>query len=347
MNKTVIRVLGQQEFQVSKDECDKADEILNENTIKNISTMPQIFWCGDNNIHIEKPLTYHKDFCCFTHMVGLPKHPSTGIEEPLTDFQIEFFEEIKKTVTKSEGTNEIDWLRLDHKFHVLKGRQMGFTEIVLRVIQFFCFSRYKGYNVGIIAGTTGQLAIKDLRRFYRLFDNIRYTLDTKQFKGNVIKLVNGTVIEAFKASEEALTGDTKYKCVFMDEAAKWKLIDDTPVFNSVMPLVRSNGADLFLVSTPKGPLKMFYKIYQEPEDFVMLKYDIWRAENNLYTTQQIKNMLHTTKEDPYQEYLCEFTIGENSIFGKVEDEDKEDITLWGDEDKQYNKDKQKDEFEEW
>ena len=278
------------------------------------------FWCGDTTLHLTKE-NYHEDYCCLTHAVGLPEHPGTGQAEPLTPFQVDFFNAVNKAVAQPDGMSVTEWKRLAHKFHLNKGRQMGFTEIVLRVIQYYCFNRYAGYKVGIIAATNGKLAGKDLRRFYRLFAKIPTVL-TGTPKSNVIQLVNDTTVEAFPASEEALTGDTNYKCIFMDEAAKWKLVDDTPVFNSVMPIVRSNGSDLFLVSTPKGPLKMFYKIYKDPQDFVMLEYDIWAAEGNMYTKTQIENMIATSKEDPNQEYLCKFTIGQDSIFGLIGDDDR-------------------------
>ena len=182
-------------------------------------------------------------------------------------------------------------------FHILKGRQMGFTEIVLRVIFHFCFSRYAGSNVGIIAATNGKQANKDLRRFYRLFKTI-IQVTKGPVKSGKLELINNTVVEAFPASEEALTGDTDYACIFMDESAKWKLVDDTPVFNSVMPIVRSNGADLFLVSTGKGPIKMFYQIYLDPQEFVKLEYNILRTVGNLYTKEQVDNMIASSKEDP-------------------------------------------------
>jgi len=42
-------------------------------------------------------------------------------------------------------------------------------------------------------------------------------------------------------------------------------------------------------------------------------------------------MLKTTKEDPNQEYLGKFTIGEHSILGAITDEDRDDnLTEWGD-----------------
>ncbi|GAG07747.1 unnamed protein product [marine sediment metagenome] len=204
---------------------------------------------------------------------------------------------------------------------------MGFTEIVLRIILHLSFSRYAGANVGIIAATNGSLAKKDLRRLARLYKSIP-TVVEQWIKSNTIRIVNGTVIEAFAASEEALTGDTKYKCIFMDEAAKWKLVDDTPVFNSILPIVRTNGADFFLVSTPKGPVKMFYKIEQDPQDFVMFEYTIWETEGNLYTKEEIEKMISSSKEDPEQEYLCKYKAGQDSIFGTVSMDDQQGKIEW-------------------
>ncbi len=288
-----------------------------------------VFWCGDTTIHLTDP-NYTDRRCCLTHTVGLPRHPATQLEMPLTHFQIDFVKKVIDAVTNPGTKSKEDWDRLHHAFHLNKGRQMGFTEIVLRIIQYFCFNRYAGRNVGIMAATNGELAKKNLRRFYRLFANIKSMLKGP-LKGRIVEIINNTVVEAFPASEEAVTGDTNYAAFFMDESAKWKLVDDTPVFNSVMPIIRMNGADLYLVSTPKGPIKMFYKIKKDPQEFVMMEYDIWQAEGNIYTTEQIKVMLATTKEDPNQEYLCKFTIGEHSILGAITDEDRDEgLTEWGD-----------------
>ncbi len=286
------------------------------------------FWCYNTTKH-EEDESYHKDFCCLTHVVGLPLHPATIKPMALTPFQVDFVERVILAVTNLGDVTDDDWKRLHHMFHILKGRQMGFTEIVLRLIQYFCFNRYAGKNIGIMAATNGSLAAKDLRRFARLFNNIRGVVKGK-IKNKKLELINDCSIEAFAATEEAMTGDTKYACVYMDESAKWRLVDDTPVFNSVMPIVRSNGADLFLVSTFKGPIKMFYKIFKDPQEFVCFVYDIWHASGNLYTKEQIENMLATSKEDPDQEYLCKATIGRDSILGAVSDADRsDDVVEWG------------------
>ena len=285
------------------------------------------FYCKNNTLHTDYPKDYHTKFCCISHVVGLPTHPATQLPMPITDFQMDYVEKVIAEVTNNGTMSDEEWLRLSHKFHVLKGRQMGFTEITLRIIQYFCFSRYAGQNIGIMAATNGRLANQDLKRFARLFKNIPEVV-TQGVKANKFILVDGTNIEAFPASEEAMTGLTNFACVFLDESGKWKLIDDTPVFNSILPIIDSNGADLFLVSTPKGPIKMFYKIYKDPKDYVMLKYDIWRTEGNMYNKEQIEEMLNTSKADPNQEYLCQFTIGEDSIFGTVTAEDKSNFEEW-------------------
>jgi len=285
------------------------------------------FYCGDNTKH-ETNLDYHNDFCCTMHVARLPVHPATKKEMPPTPYQLEFVEAIMKAVTKPQDMSQENWDRLEHMFHVLKGRQMGFTEIVLRVIFHFCFSRYAGSKVGIIAAVNGKLANKNLRRFMQLFIHIKSVVPNG-IKSSVLTIINGTTIEAFPASEEAMTGDTKYACIFMDESAKWKLVDDTPVFNSVMPIIRSNGADLFLVSTFKGPIKMFYKIWNDKDpDFMFLEYTIERTVGNLYTAEQVDKMISSSTEDPDQEYMCIPSSGRDSIFGAVKSEDQQGMTEW-------------------
>jgi len=300
------------------------------------------FWCGNDTLHIKDPDYKHTARCCTTHIIGLPRHAATNEEMPLTPFQVDLA--IKVIDGRLKFGDAIAQMRRPLLMHLLKARQMGFTEIVLRLIIHLSFSRYAGSNIGIIAATNGSLAKKDLRRLARLLKSIPNVVE-QWIKNSTIRLVNGTVVEAFPASEEALTGDTKYKCIFMDEAAKWRIVDDTPVFNSILPIVRTNGADLFLVSTPKGPVKMFYEIHENPQDFVMFEYDIWHTEGNLNTKEEIEVLLASSKEDPEQEYLCKYKTGKDSIFGSVSAEDMEGKSEWLTEDNDVEKEEDYDEVE--
>ena len=284
--------------------------------IKFLSTLP--FWCHDNTLH-ERMKDYRKNGCCFTHTVGLPRKPKTGEVLPLTPYQVEFAETV---INNRAGTTD------SRKYHLNKGRQMGFTEIVLRVIQYLCLHAYAGYHVGIIAATNGELARKDLRRFEELFAHVPELVYTPIANRKIV-LTTGTEVEAFRASEEAITGDTFYKGILMDEAAKWKNRSDAPLFNSIMPIIDTNGADLFLVSTPKGPVKTFYEIHKEPKDFIKMTYDLWCAAGNLYTPEHVQYMIDNATQDANQEYLCKFTFGSDAVFGEVGPEDRsDDVVEW-------------------
>lgn len=303
-----------------------------------LSTLP--FWCKNNTLHHKNHNYQSTAKCCITHVVGLPRHPATDEEMIPTKYQLDLVDKVLTGRLKFGDT--IAQMRKALKIHIKKGRQMGFTEIVLRIIQHLCFTRYKGRKIGIIAATNGSLAKKDLRRFARLFKNIslviktwistrnRSSTDIGSGGKNVMELVNDTEIEAFSASEEALTGDTKYGCIFMDEAAKWKLVDDSPVFNSILPIVRTNGSDFFLVSTPKGPTKKFYTIDMEhnESEFIFLVYDITLTIGNLYTQEQVDDMLSSSAEDPLQEYMTQYRAGDDSIFGVVSLEDQQGKEEW-------------------
>ena len=243
------------------------------------------------------------------HVVGLPTHRITGQPTALTPYLEDFIEKVDKH--KERG-----WKNKPNKFHLNKGRQMGFTEIVLRIILYYCLHGYAGWKVGIIAATSGDLARNDLYRLQVMLHNIWECL-VWESNANRIQLVNGTIIKAFPASKEGITGDTNYKCIFMDEAAKWNLVDDSAIFNSIEPIINSGAGDFFLVSTPLGPIKKFYKIHQDPKDFVKFVYDIWCAEGNLYTREEIQYMIDSSTLDPNQEYLCMFTYGQNAILGMV------------------------------
>lgn len=299
----MLRYVNGKAIQVDKNAFDLADSIVSNAKY----ALPSVFHCGS------KPAGN----CCITHVIGLPYHPAKRHTMELTPYQMEFADMIRNSRPK--------------KYIVNKARQIGFTEIVLRVILYEALcGKYAGGKIAIIAGTNADLARKNLRRLYDMCRNIRYVVKDGYFRGHVMNLHNGTVIEAFKANEEAITGDTNYRCVFIDESAKWRLRDDSAVFNSILPLVETNNADLFLISTPKGPIKKFYEIWtDEHSDFEKLKYDIHAASGSMYTPEQIQEILQHSIEDVNQEYLCQFTVGRNSIFADytTEKEDFEELDL--------------------
>ncbi len=271
----------------------KVQEMLRPAQVQDLSKLS--FYCGKKQ----------KQNCCFTHLVGLPKSPSTYNPMPLMPYQTQFF----KTVQNPRY----------HKFHVNKSRQMGMTELILRIIQYRGFSKYAGGKVIIIAGTREKTTKKLMQRLKELFRNIPNVIQKSDDLS--IKLYNGTTFEGLPARAEAILGDTKIKAIFMDEASKWYMTDDEPVMNAVKPIVDINKSDLFMISTPNGPKGFFYKIERDTNDFMKIKYDIYQAVGFLYSQEEAEEMLKDTSVDTDQEYLNQYTTGRNSIFGTVLDDE--------------------------
>ena len=264
------------------------------------------FWC--------KKVNSDTTNCCFSHKVGMPLHPATLQPMQYMSHQIEF-------------TNHVTKDSHQKKIHVNKSRQIGFTEIVLRAIQFLCFNKYAGGKVMIIAGTREKTSKKIMQRFKQLFDDIpQYVKSTTDL---VTILNNGTTIEALPSSSEAIRGDTKINCVFIDEAAFFNRIDDSIVMDAIRPIIMTNKSDLFMISTPNGPQGFFHRIeHTENNGYYMMKPNIWNAVGVIYTKEEAEEELQRADVDVEQEYLNQYTTGRDSIFGKVTAEDEEDIEQW-------------------
>ena len=156
-------------------------------------------------------------------------------------------------------------------------------------------------------------------RLEELFaDALTSTINEKESGSMHLVLKNGTEYWGGPATVETFTGWTKFGAFMLDEAAKWNLVNDRPVLNAMLPIARSNRSDVFMISTPKGPRGFFYHIHQaetKETQFSRAKYDIYEGGYELYSYDEIEEMISSSEEDPMQEYLCQFTIGRDSIFG--------------------------------
>jgi len=264
-------------------------------------------WIGPTTTTALKLMT--KDFHKFNNIIGLPKHPQTFKPHRLTEIQTEVFDK------NIHPTKQV-------KLHLNKARQCGWTELMLRILAFHSFHKYTGGKIIIIAGTREKTTKDIFYRFISLFRNIpEYIAETGSL---YMKLFNGTEIYGMPANPEAVAGWTKIKAFFMDEAAKWNLVDDYPVINTILPIVKTNKSDLFMISTPKGPRGFFYDFDIAENDFTKLTIDIHEGGSELYTKDEIQHMVDSTEEDPDQEYLNKYTTGRDSIWGEVTDDHRTD-----------------------
>lgn len=252
------------------------------------------------------------NFILFNELIGLPKHPHTNQIMPLMPYQTEFFKEV-------HPTRQV-------KFHINKARQMGFSELVLRIIAYHSFFKYKGKQIIIIAGTGERLtATKLMRRFKMLFENIpeqvygwtpgKRVIDIGPY--NQLLLKNGTFIQALPSNSGAVRGDTKIGAIIMDEAAHFDAVDDSPVMDSVGPIVFTNQSDLFMLSTPNGRRGFFYNLSRDPQDYILRIFSYRETIGFLYASEDWDKELSRTDIDVEQEYKNQYTTTRRSYYGDV------------------------------
>ena len=258
------------------------------------------FWCGK---------TIPKTNCCFSHIVGMPSHTHT-----LNEMK---FMPHKEDLVKQACTNK------HTKFQVNKSRQIGLTEIVLRIIQYLAFTKYAGGRIMVIAGTREKTTKKVMDRLKLLFQNMPELLVPNTSSMN-LEMTNGTQFEGFPSNSDAIRGDTKIRAIVVDEAAHFNLTDDSVVMNAIEPIVLTNKSDLYLVSTPRGQRGFFYDIGIGENDFKKLQYDYTCAIGWIYSKEDMEQELTRTDLDVDQEYRCQYTSSRSSIFGVISDEATEE-----------------------
>lgn len=243
----------------------------------------------------------------FAKRVGYPPHVLTQEPTPFAPFQLAYVDTIERMQKRY------------HKFHLNKSRQSGWSALHLYIIAWRGFNKYAGQQCRIVAGNRSTITAKLITRLKAIFRSIPEVVDEKKSRDDLIlTLRNGTVYEGLPANPVASTGDTQIRAWLLDESTKWKLIDDQPVMNSIMPLVRSNHADCFMISTPDGPRGFFWELdtkNRNEDEWFYYKSNIWATEGYLYTKQEIEKMLADPTIDAAQEYLNQYTMGRNSIFG--------------------------------
>ena len=261
------------------------------------------FFCGSIN---------PKKNCCFSHLVGLPQHPATMQPMKIMPHQLDL---IKQSMADKQL-----------KFHINKSRQIGLTEIVMRIIQYHCFKKYKGGKILIIAGTREKTTKTVMNRLKMLFTNLRGTVKDDRHDLHII-LKNGTEIEGKPSNSEAIRGETKIKAVVVDEAGHFALVDDSVVLDAIEPILHTNKSDIFLVSTPRGQRGFFYELAMSENDYKKIQYDYTSAVGWIYTAKDMQEELKRTDIDVDQEYRCQYTSARSSIFGVIGDESLEDFEV--------------------
>ncbi len=248
-------------------------------------------------------------------VIGFPRHPATRKQMPFMQHQLDF----ANYVLSGNHQKKVLWN---------KSRQIGASEIVLRVLQYQALSsKFTTKKVLIICGTRIQTCKSMMQRFKLLFN----TIPTEIVESNdlVVKLKNGCSIEAYPSNSDSIRGLTNVAAIMVDEAAFFGLINDSVVMDAIQPIIMTNKSNIYIISTPNGPMGFFYKIYHDNDsDYHKFTHNIYAGVPSIYTKDEAEIELDRKDIDIQQEYMNAFTVGRNSVWGMIEDEDIEDGELW-------------------
>ena len=235
-------------------------------------------------------------FLEFNRLIGFPLHPRTKRETKLFQYELDILDLLKKY-----GNLLIN-----------KARKIGVSEIILRIIAFNCFTEYKGYQVMLVAGNREKHAQKLMQRFQKLFERISDEVIDKTADKLVLR--NGTEVLAFPSTSSALRGLERVKCIFLDEAAHFNIIEDHKVYDALAPNLDNTDGDFIIVSTPNGKRGMFYDLWTDQEnEFLKHAMPYTISLGLLLNEKTIERKKKDRTIDFEQEYQCQFTSAQGAI----------------------------------
>jgi len=252
-------------------------------------------------------------FLEFNKTIGLPINLQTLEESPLFQYELDVVELF----------NKYRWLIIN------KARKIGVSELTLRMIAHKCFTDYAGFQIMIVAGNRAWYAEKLMHRFQNLFWRIRG--EVRDTTAGRMVLKNKTEILAVPSNSTALRGLERVKCILLDEAAHFNIVDDTKVYNALAPNLANTNGDFIIISTPKGKRGLFYDLWTTEESRFYKHTMPYQISLGLLLSKEFIEQEKTNPiQDFEQEYMCQFTSSRDAFFSgdMVEQMKDEELELW-------------------
>jgi len=227
--------------------------------------IPDPFWCGDS--------LSDTGICCFWHYIFSPNQgpERDGVYHPVYQYEVEILK------------------ALEHERHVCiyKAAGLGITEFFLLWIIWKCFKDpfFYGKEAIVITGPNVDLSKELIRRGKRfLYERGTAYTDRGEYQFEV----NGCTIKCYPSNNiHSARGKPKVSCFFGDEAAFFKLKDDSQVQTVGERYIGKNNAFVIWVSTAgEEPAGFFYNIMLESESETIYKRFHYYVEAGLTTDPQ-------------------------------------------------------------
>ena len=152
-----------------------------------------------------------KGYCCFNHIIGLPKKET--VEKPIFDYERLLYD----SLLDNNYSNILNHNFKHKHLWVKKATGLGVTEFFLRLMAWLCLinNDYRNSQMCLVTGPNIDIAIKLIKRMKGLFEpKLGVTFDSKE---TVLEL-NGCTIEAYPSNHiDAYRALDNPKFILIDE----------------------------------------------------------------------------------------------------------------------------------
>jgi len=189
-------------------------------------------------------------YCCFNHIIGLPKTHFDGRRKPLFGYQ-------KKV---------IDSIRIWLITAVLKAKKLGITELILKLILYICSCLAHNYStvgnrIVIVTGTRFDLAKLHMDRIRNMMPRWFKELFISKDIENLL-VINDISVEIYPSKNiKDLVGLVNVIMIFVDEADFFNRSQTFEINDTIIPYADALKTKIIMVSTPNLPHQYFYNIF--------------------------------------------------------------------------------------
>lgn len=281
----------------------------------NLSFKDIPFWLwGDQLLH-EMWRLKTNNHCCFVDIIGRPRNPKTGQENPLFPYEMEVY----RALFENDFANPLRDKKKRKHLWIKKAAGAGLTDYFIYLMPYMPLAfpeEFYDSQMAIVTGINVMTAKGIMHRMKnKLYQRLKITFD---FNDRVLD-INGCIIEAYPSrNPDAFRALHNLKWIFCDESDFYDPNNIDNVMDAIERYYAKSNPWIILNSTANEPDGLMQRIEEQPEEKCFYKRLFILADKlrgYIYTPEELDLM---SESDSYpREYLGVYRHSQGNVF-KIE-----------------------------